>query len=268
MAKELEQFFKDLPAEDKSKADIFGDKTATDKVEDTTKEGESEEDTPKKNRHARRYEAKYQAEREAGIQMAATIKAQKDLIESLSEAKRFQKEVGDDVNDDGLKAWLKIYGDKPEHREAYEVLTKNVLGPVSQRAEKLAEELEELKNRDVVANQQVKEYEGFIDQQFERLEDEYDVDITSNESEKFRNALIDEIKRISPKDEEGNIIQYGDFNAAMENVLEKSKTVDTGSQKRNDIASKSMANSGGGSSAAAPKAKSSGFFGWKKDMNL
>jgi hypothetical protein len=263
MAKELEQFFKDLPPEDKSKADIFGDKKTT--VEVATKEGESEEDTPKKNRHSRRYEAKYQAEREAGIQMAATIKAQKELIDSLKESGKFSKEVGDEINDKGLRDWLRIYGDKPEHREAYEILKNNIIGPVSQRAEKLAEELEELKNRDVVANQQVKEFEGFIDRQFERLEDEYDVDIATDE--KLRNALIDEVKRISPKDEEGNITQYGDFNAAMENVLEKSKIVDTGSQKRNDIASKSMANSGGNAGNTAPT-KTSGFFGWKKDMKL
>jgi hypothetical protein len=256
MAQELEKFFKDLPAEDKTQADIFNDKKTTGQV--ATKENESDNDEPKKNRHARRFEAKYQAEREANIALAAKLQA-------MTEMQNFKKEVGSDVNDEGLKNWLRIYGDKPEHREAYEVLKNNVLAPITKETQELKEKLEEISNRDVVANQQVKEYEGFIDQQFERLEDDYDIDLTD---EKLRNKLIDEIKRISPKDEEGNIKEYGDFDAALENVLEKEQsTVDTGSQKRDEIASRSMANSGGSSSTVV-KERTKGFFGWKHDLKL
>lgn len=269
MAKELEQFFKELPAEDKSQADIFGDKQTTGKV-DVSKEGESDEDTPKKNRHHRRLEEKLQKEREASIEMAATIKAQNDLIKTLSEATKFSKEVGDDVKDEGLKEWLRIYGDKPEHREAYEILTKKIFAPISQKAEKLEEELNELKNRDVIANQQVKEFEGYIDQQFEKIEDEYDVDITSDtkEAEKTRNEFIDLIKQLSPKDEEGNITSYADFQGAWEIYQSRqTKTEDTISQKRNEIASRSMVGSGGGNTAK-PQQPTPGFYGWKKDLRL
>jgi hypothetical protein len=269
MAKELEEFFKGLPAEDKSKADIFNDKKATGEVAKSS-EGESEEDTPKKNRHHRRLEQKLQEEREASIQMAATIKAQKDLIDSLNESGKFRKEVNADVNDTGLKGWLKIYGDTPEHREAYEVLKNNIISPISQKAEKLEKELEEIKNRDSVEKQQVKEFEGFLDKQFENIEDTYDVDITSDskEAEKTRNEFIDLIKQLSPKDEEGNITSYADFNGVWEIYQSRQTKEDNSvSEKRNEIASRSMANSGGGATAK-PAKPTPGFYGWKKDLRL
>ena len=50
----------------------------------------------------------------------------------------------------------------------------------------------------------------------------------------------------------------------MENIIEKSKQVDTGSQKRNEIASRSMSNSGGNTNL--PPQRSTGWDGWKKDL--
>ena len=258
---EIDKFFKGLKGEDNTKADIFGENKPTGEVE---KEGESEQDEPKKNRHSRRWEAKYQAERESSIELAARVQEMNKQIQQLTESQKYRQEIGSDVSDEGLKSWLEIYGDKPEHRKAYEILQNKIIKPVSERAERLQEELEEIKNRDVVESKQVKEFEGFIGQEFERLEDSYDVDITSNEE--LRNALIDEIRRISPKDSEGNIKEYGDFDAAMENIMEKSKKEDTGSQKRSEIASKSMANSGGNTNL--PKERSRGWDGWKKDLRL
>lgn len=258
---EAEKFFKGLKGEDNTKADIFGENT-TGQVE-KKEEGESGEDKPK-NRHSRRWEAKYQAERESSIELAARLSEKEAQIKQLTEAQKYRQEIGSDVSDEGLKSWLEIYGDRPEHRKAYEILQNKIIKPVSDRAERLQEELDEVKNRDVVANQQVKEYEGFIDREFERLEDRYDVDFTSDEA--LRNALLDEVKRISPKDTEGNIKEYGDFDAAMENVIEKSKQQDAGSQKRNEIASRSMANNGGNTNL--PPQRSRGWDGWKKDLRV
>ncbi len=262
--KELDEFFKGLPAEEQQpKADIFGENKTAGEAEKT--EAGSEEDEPKKNRHHRRLEAKLQAERESAIQLAAELKATKDALKSMSEISKFRNEIRDDVQDDGLKSWLKIYGDTPEHREAYEVLTKNVLAPISQKAQKLEEELAELKNREVVEKQLEKQFSDQIDRKFEKLEDDYDVDITSDtkEAELLKNAIVTEIKRISPKDENGEIIEYGDFNAALENVLSKTKQRDTSSQKRNEIASRSMANS---TTSDIPKQRSKGWDGWRKDL--
>jgi hypothetical protein len=262
---ELEDFFKGLPAEDNSKADIFGDKK--DAVKAESSEAKSEEDEPKKNRHYRRWEAKYQQERESAIELAARLQEKEEQIRMLTEAQKFQKSVGGDVNDPGLREWLRIYGDKPEHREAYEVFKTSLLGPIAEQNNALKQELEEIKNRDKVMNQEVRQFESFIDSQVEAIEDKYGVDLTSPTSEKTRSEFFDLIKELSPKDDEGNITSYADFDAAFRLYQAQKSSSDNTSQKRNEIASRSMANSGTGTANAAPK-RTPGFMGWKKDLRL
>lgn len=258
---EVDKFFKGLASEDTTKADIFGEKKPVEKTE-----VESEDDKPK-NRHSRRWEAKYQLERESGIELAAKLKITTDALNAVTESQKFQKSVGSDVEDEGLKSWLKIYGDKPEHREAYNVMKNNIIGPVAQEARDLREQLEEINTREERASKKVKEYQSKVLEEFEKIEDKYNIDITSDSesAEKTRNEFIELIKKLSPKDADGNITSYADIDGAWDIYQSKKSTSEPVNQVRNQIASRSMANQGG--NVNVPKQRSRGWDGWKKDLN-
>jgi hypothetical protein len=57
----------------------------------------------------------------------------------------------------------------------------------------------------------------------EEIEDEFDVDLTSKESEKARTDFYKLLAKMSPKDRDGNIIGYADHFAVWEEYQERLK---------------------------------------------
>lgn len=234
--KSVEQFFNDLPKEDKKIVDIFEEPKADAKTEEKKEEAATlpeKDDEPRKNRRHRRLEQQLQEERE--LRIAAEARA-----EGRSEAQRFSSENSADEVD---PRWLTIYGDTKEARQAWKLQQEII----SDYAEKSKEEVRrELQEEQAQASKYEKEFESFIDNQLESIEDEYNVDITSNspQARKMRSELIDMVEALSPKDEDGLVTNYADFKGAFEMYqLKNTKTEDNSRQR--EIASRSMASSSG-----------------------
>lgn len=251
----VDEFFDGLPSEDKKEADIFAEEAkVAPKIDD---DPEQAPESIKDRRH-RRLEQKLQAERESNIALNARINA-------LSETDRFRQEIKtEDIPID----WLSIYGGAtPEGQEQAKrawKLQQEMLSNVKEEAKK--EALEEIENRQQETAKQQKQFESFIDTELESIEDQYNVDVTSNapSARKARREFLELVQKFSPKDEDGTITDYADFGATWEAYQATAKKPDNSRQK--DLADRSMKQSG--DSGEQPKAITPGFQGWRRDYNL
>lgn len=150
------------------------------------------------------------------------------------------REVTTGEEADFLKLVEPIFGtDTPEKREATEILKKALKG-VHDSAEKSALEkavarYEEERNSE---SQAVAEEEQNLDDMMEDLEDKYNVDFSDQAT---RNGFLTTLERLSPKDRDGNIIEYADPEAAYEIYASRKES---GSNRAKELASRSMTRSG------------------------
>lgn len=249
---EIDNFFGGLQGEDKQEQDIFDQKTPA------PVEGEPQSsEEPHKNRRHRRLEEALQKERESNIALNERIKV-------LSEQERFVKETSQGEVDD---RFLRIYGDTPETRQAWK-LQQDLIAEYAARAKE--EAIQEIENRNLETRKQQKEFEDFIDNELESIEDQFNVDITSDApaARKARREFLEVVQQLSPKDEDGTVTGYADFNAAWEMYqLKREREKSPASVNRQkEIASRTMKTGGG--SAPAEKQPTPGFRGWMNDYNM
>lgn len=202
---EQENFLKELE-QDVNSFDIL-DKPLNVEEQATTETEEEPENVDEdiKNRRHRRLEAKLQAEREANIAMAAKL-------EALSEASRMNR---NNEPAEYLKAVEKIYGtDSPEALAATELL-QNALKSVKEEAKREALELYE--EREKARQAEIRREEETLNSMVEDIEDNYNVIFTPELQKKF----FKQLEKLSPKDENGNVIQYADHRSVWEEFSSK-----------------------------------------------
>ena len=250
---EVDELFDGLPSEDKREADIF---ESPEKAEEKIEAKDDLE--PRKNRAYRRLEEKYQAERESSIALNAKIQA-------MSEIDRFRQDI---KTDDVPVDWLSIYGGStPEGQEQAKrawKLQREMLDNAKQEAKE--EALQEIEERQVESKREQAKYETFIESQLETIEDEFNVDVTSDapSARKARREFLEMVQKFSPKDEDGSITEYADFGATWEQYQATRKKPDNSKQK--DLADRTMTQSGNG--GVNEKQPTPGFRGWQKDYQL
>lgn len=222
---EQEEFLKDLtPKED---TDAFGQPIQPQGEQPNGDEGGPKELTSeeKGNRRERRLEARLQAERESSIALAARLDA-------LTEAGKARGDTSDEAY---LKAVERIYGtNTPETKEATDLLKKS-LTDVKNAARD--EALEMFREEQAKASKAIKDEEDTLDDMVEEIEDEFGVEIDDQTERTFFQML----EKMSPKDSDGNIIEYADHHAVWEE-LQSRRTVRPNRAK--DLASRSMVRSG------------------------
>lgn len=134
-----------------------------------------------------------------------------------------------------------IGNDTPEKvsmiKEFKEILSE---GTQKAKAEAIAE-LESRQNAEVEAD---REAEQELENAFDNIEENFDVDITSNNpvAKKTRQEFVSFIEKIAPKDRNGDIVDYPDMNSAWETFSEMRKSTATPSRAK-ELASRSMARS-------------------------
>ncbi len=254
MSNEVDKFFDGLEQPVPEKADIF----EPEKKQDPEKEGNEpkpEEGEGRKNRRHRRLEEQLRTERE--LRIAAEAKA---AGRAEADSQRRETVTGNEVPD----RWLQIYGDTPDSKKAWE-LNKALF---ADEAKKVREEtLKEIEQREQSRSDEQAKFESYIDSELESLEDEHDVDLTSDApaARKARREFLELVAELSPKDEDGSISAYADFDAAWKHFAKtKEKPADPDAARRREVASRSGGN--GGSSEQAPPKRTPGFFGWQKDL--
>jgi len=138
--------------------------------------------------------------------------------------------------------WIAMYGDSEDTRKAWEY-NKKILD--SYKSEIKRDLLTEIQSSEQQSKQKQKEFEDFVENNLEELEEQHGVDLTSNSSsaKKSRSEFLDLVQRLSPKDAEGNVVSFADFGTAFE-LYKSTKTVTAPSNARNKaLASRSMAKS-------------------------
>ena len=236
---EVDKFFADLPTEDKTVQDIFNDNPApTEPTE--PKELEAEEGVEsRKNRHHRRLEEALQRERESNIALNERIKV-------LAEV---DKRVAQPSNDDVPAEWIALMGDSPEAQKAWKLQQNFLQQAVEKGKQEAIEALESRRRAEIEAE---REAEQLIDSELERLEDTFNVDLTSNSpaARKARTEYLDLLEKISPKNESGSVSDYADFHSTFE-LYQKTRTTDKpDNSQRKQLADRSMQRPSGSPTAS------------------
>lgn len=224
---EVEKFFDDLPSQDKPLNESLEEKKPE---EDSEKEEELEE--APKNRTERRLREKYQRERESNIALTERIKVLAEVDRTLDTPS----------NSEMPSEWIALYGNTPESEKAWKIQEK-MMRDMTSKAEDRA--VERFRNEQARAVEDKKRYESEISDRLESIEDEYAVDLTSNspKAQKMRNEFLGVVESLSPKDENGNITGYADFNIAFD-LYQKTREEKKDNSRRKEIASPSMQRSG------------------------
>lgn len=230
---ELEQFIEDTTS-DPTKVDVLdaplipdGDATGTkdDKSgEEDGDDGDKGELKPR-NRRERRLMEKLAAERESSSFLAGKLEARSEASKAVSEEA------------DYLKAVERIYGtDTPEAQLATDLLKKAILGA---REDAKTQAIEEMRNDRKREIEEQRKEEAALDNMVDEIEDEYGVTLTDTQEKAFFTLL----ERMSPKDENGDVIEYADPHAVWDVFQEKLKARPVDNRAK-DLSSRSMVNSG------------------------
>ena len=252
---ELDSFFEGLPQQDKQVANVFDEKKTPEADATPEKEETAEDAETRKNRRHRRLEEALQRERESNI-------ALNERLKTLAEFDKTIKETSGEIDPD----LIKIFGTTPEAKEVARLFTAKLEG-LKESAK--AEALSEIDGREQGFQQETKQYESYIDDQLESLEEAYGVDLTSDTkvAEKARREFLGLVEALSPKDEDGSIKDYADFNSTFEIYQNSRQEARPDNSRQKEIASKSMQRSSQNGSGAQSQI-TPGFRGWERDYGL
>lgn len=170
-----------------------------------------------------------------------------------SETKEFVKETAGADTDEILASLQEIVGNDTPQKIAAVKRLRNALGSLEDKgAEKAISVWQKEREAEIEAE---REAESELENGFENIEESFEVDITSNTpiARKTRSEFIDFIKRVAPKDSEGNITEYPDFTETFKLYQETSKKPITQATRSKEIASRSSVRSGDASNAAQPR---------------
>lgn len=252
----VNEFFNNLPKADTSpQADILGSKPIETNIQTPPPPKEDEDelvDDSVKNRRHRRLESKIQELRDENIALGERVRV-------LSEVERFTKD-NPDVDPDIAKMF-----DASDMGKMNALLLSKKLQEIEEKAEKRAlARIEELKEEEA---KEFEEASNLIDTELDNLEDQFGIQFYgSKKADNLRTEFLQFVEEISPKDKDGNLKDYADFESSFEKFQElKSKDKPDTSRQR-EIASRSMQRSQ--NSAPTVKTRSPGWDGWKKDFGL
>ncbi len=206
---------------------------------------------PRKNRHHRRLEKQLEEERIARARSDARAEA---LLEM---------NVGK-TSDEVDPLLIQLYGSEERGREAALIHQKLIDAAVARSEGKALEKFQAIQSE---REQEVKQFESYLDTEFEALEDTYGVDLTSNApaARKARNEMLEMLEDASPKDEEGNITNYASMDFVYK-TYQATRKKDGVSQTQRDAASRTMVK--GDVSTPQEKPRTPGMWGWRQDMGL
>ncbi len=156
-----------------------------------------------RNRRERRLMEKLQSERETAIALAAKLDTITQSQSTRSESAEWEKSIE------------RIYGDStPELREATELLKASVRGAKEEAKREALAEFQRIRQEE---QQAVSKAEDRIESMLEELEDELNIDI----SDAHRTEYLKLMEKMSPKDSNGNIVEYADHHSVWEIYQER-----------------------------------------------
>ena len=222
----VDDFLADIPRESQQTVDEL---LTPEKAQEVVKEPEEELAKPRDNRETRRLREQLQRERETGIALAERVKV-------LSEVK--SEKIDTSTLDSRL---ARLFGTTDEGKQ----VAQDFSSILAERDERIKEDaLREFEARQAQEKQAQTKYEEQITSQLEAIEDEYDVDLTSSApaAKKARMEFLDLVQKLSPKNEDGELAGYADFNSTFEIYKQTKQKPDASRNK--ELASRTMKQSG------------------------
>lgn len=205
MPNETQQFLDEFKKPEESNDPFAFLEKPVEKPAEETKGEEAPEGVPEpRNRREKRLMEKLQSERETAIALAAKLDAITQSQQTRTESSQWEDSIE------------KIYGNStPELREATELLKASMKGLKDEAKREALAEYQRIRQEEqsVVSNAEKR-----IDSMLEEIEDEFNTDLSSGA---HRTEFLKLIEKMSPKDSEGNIVEYADHHAVWEIYQDK-----------------------------------------------
>lgn len=253
MPNEFEKLFEGLSDGQKHDAFPQGDAPVGPQASAIEEPEVPSEKGPRKNRRHRRLEDELERERQSNI-------ALNNRILELSRGNRTEGPG------EPPAAWIAQWGDSPESRASWN-LQKEILEDYGRKVKE--ETINEFREEQARAAEEQARLESLIDTNLEDVEDEFGVDLTSGSpaAKKARKEFLEEVKRMSPKDENGDIVAFADFTSVYESYKDrKAKTAAPDNARQKEISSRSMVQPG--QTAPVQRQRTSGWNGWRTDLGV
>lgn len=156
-----------------------------------------------------------------------------------TEVEKFQKEANVEIPD----VLVKIIGnDTPEKQQALKEFAQYLGGLEEKGAQRAIKELENQANAQ--AQEDVRAQEE-LDESFGDIEEEYGVDLSSNtaKARQLRTQFVDYVRKIAPKNEDGEVVAFPDMQSAFETFQERQQKAPATSTRAKEIASRGVSRS-------------------------
>jgi hypothetical protein len=156
------------------------------------------------------------------------------------------------TNEEADEILTRIIGnDTPEKRQAVSDF-KKYLSSIKEEARQGT--LNELQQREQAERVEETQAQEELLSGFENIEDQFGVDLTSRSprAEKIRSDFVDFIRRVSPKDGEGNVVAYPDLVETFTLFQDSMKRTTNTNSRAKDLSSRSMARSAEAKASPTP----------------
>ncbi len=207
-----------------------------------------------RNRRERRMAQKLEKYKQESLLLAERLKlaAEKPSKESESDYLKRVEEIFGNADEKG------VYD--PGRARATELL-KSALADAVRDAEERALKRFEEREQELTSRQEelLEQNEDYLDEALDEVEDEYGINMNSA---KERNAYLELLEEMSPKDEEGGIIEYADPKAVAKVYL---KVRGSATSQAKQISSRSMTQGG---SADERQAQDNATLQFMRENNL
>lgn len=164
---------------------------------------------------------------------------EKEIAKRIGEIKPEDKTT-EEIKDEADELLIRIIGnDTPEKVAAVKDFKKYLQGLEEKGAERAISRLQE---QEIAARREEEQALETLNSGFENIEQNYNVDLSSNSpvAKKTRSEFIDFIRRVSPKDEDGEITSFPDLNETFALFQEIGKNKVPSNARAKQLSSRSM----------------------------
>lgn len=173
------------------------------------------------------------------VQRYVDKQIEKALKDRPSAEQQFRKEIIDEVN---LPAsFVKLVGNDTDEKKQVLKDLSDYFGSLKGEARK--EFLEEMKEQERQSQEADNAAVAELDEAFENIEENYDVDLSSNSAtaRQLRASFIEYVRKIAPKNEDGEVSAFPDMPSAFEAFQETQRRPNANRAK--ELASRGMTRS-------------------------
>lgn len=173
----------------------------------------------------------------------------KQIEKALKDVKPAERQFRQDVEDIKLPAsFIKLVGNDTDEKVQVLKDLSNYFGTL--KGEARQEFLDEMKQQQQQQTDADTKAQDELDTYFEEIEETYNVDLSSNSAtaKKMRSDFVEYVRKIAPKNDEGEVTGFPDLVASFEEFQDKGKRAPSNNRAK-ELASRGMARSTDASTA-------------------